>query len=149
MFYCFRVVDLGLVTWFIRVFVRLYPVMFLNVFALPRIADCRAFVAEGALFGLYRVTLSNGKNPNEVPLSSPITIIEVDVKSFVILAILLFFAIRPKNSDPSGVLDFSGIKSDKTIIDMELTDVSNVYSMHMYYTGYKTMKFENGFMRFA
>jgi len=116
---------------------------------LPRIADCRAFVAEGALFGLYRVTLSNGKNPNEVPLSSPITIIEVDVKSFVILAILLFFAIRPKNSDPSGVLDFSGIKSDKTIIDMELTDVSNVYSMHMYYTGYKTMKFENGFMRFA
>ena len=57
------------------------------------------------------------------------------------------FAIRPKNSDPSGVLDFSTIQSDKTIIDMELNDVSNVYSMHMYYTGHQTMYFENGFLR--
>jgi len=56
------------------------------------------------------------------------------------------FAIRPKNTIPSGVIDFVDIQSDKTTIDVELTDVSNVYSMHMYYTGYQTMYFENGFM---
>lgn len=57
------------------------------------------------------------------------------------------FAIRPKNSNPSGIIDFGNIQSDKTIIDVELTDVSNIYSMHMYYTGYQTMQFKDGFMQ--
>lgn len=59
------------------------------------------------------------------------------------------FAIRPMNTDPSGMFDFSNIQSDKTVIENELTDTANVYSMHMYYTGYQTMRFENGFMSFV
>lgn len=59
------------------------------------------------------------------------------------------FAIRPMNTDPSGMFDFSEIHSDKTVIENELVDTANVYSMHMYYTGYQTMQFENGFMSFV
>lgn len=59
------------------------------------------------------------------------------------------FAIRPMNTEPSGVLDFATIQSDKTLIEAEVVDISNTYSMHMYYTGYQTMKFENGFMSFV
>ena len=59
------------------------------------------------------------------------------------------FAIRPINTDPSGMFDFSEIHSDKTVIENELADTANVYSMHMYYTGYQTMRFENGFMSFV
>ena len=59
------------------------------------------------------------------------------------------FAIRPMNTDPSGMFDFSEIHSDKTVIENELADTANVYSMHMYYTGYQTMRFENGFMSFV
>lgn len=59
------------------------------------------------------------------------------------------FAIRPMNTDPSGMFDFSEIHSDKTVIENELVDTANVYSMHMYYTGYQTMRFENGFMSFV
>lgn len=59
------------------------------------------------------------------------------------------FAIRPMNTQPSGVLDFATIQSDKTRIEMEIVDASNTYSMHMYYTGYQTMRFQDGFMSFV
>jgi hypothetical protein len=58
------------------------------------------------------------------------------------------FAIHPMNTEPSGVLDFATIQSDKTLIKAEVADISNTYSMHMYYIGYQTVKFENGFMSF-
>lgn len=59
------------------------------------------------------------------------------------------FAIRPMNTQPSGVLDFATIQSDKTRIEVEIVDTSNTYSMHMYYTGYQTMRFQDGFMSFV
>ena len=59
------------------------------------------------------------------------------------------FSMNPINVEPSGNLDFSRIKSDKTNIEVKLKDTSKVYSMHMYYTGYQTFNFEGGFMSLA
>ena len=64
------------------------------------------------------------------------------------------FSMHPINVEPSGNLDFSQIKSDKTNIEVTLdqTEVdtsSNTYSMHMYYTGYQTFVFEKGIMSIA
>ena len=61
------------------------------------------------------------------------------------------FSMNPVNVEPSGNLDFSQIKSDKTLIEVKLdtteVDVSaKTYSLHMYYTGYETFIFDRGFM---
>ena len=61
---------------------------------------------------------------------------------------------HPINVEPSGNLDFSQIKSDKTNIEVildqtEVDTSSNTYSMHMYYTGYQTFVFEKGIMSIA
>ena len=61
------------------------------------------------------------------------------------------FSMNPINVEPSGNLDFSQIKSDKTLIEVKLdtteVDVSaKTYSLHMYYTGYETFIFDRGFM---
>ena len=64
---------------------------------------------------------------------------------------------NPINVEPSGNLDFSQIKSEKTSIQVKLNtnedslvDISTkTYSLHMYYTGYQTFIFENGFMSLA
>lgn len=64
------------------------------------------------------------------------------------------FSMNPVNVEPSGSLDFSQIQSDKTAIEVKLdTSLVNVdldkFTLHMYYTGYQTFKFENGFMSIA
>ena len=67
------------------------------------------------------------------------------------------FSMNPVNVEPSGSLDFSQIKSEKTSIqvklntnDDSLVDINaNTYSLHIYYTGYQTFVFENGFMSLA
>jgi hypothetical protein len=67
------------------------------------------------------------------------------------------FSMNPINVDPSGNLDFSQIKSDKTSIEVKLDTSasslvdtsSNNYSLNMYYTGYQTYVFEKGFMSLA
>lgn len=59
------------------------------------------------------------------------------------------FAMRPMNVNPSGILNFDNLQSNKTSIENELADTGNVYSMHMYYTGYQTMRFVDGFMSFV
>jgi hypothetical protein len=60
------------------------------------------------------------------------------------------FSMNPINVEPSGSLDFSQIKSEKTSIQVILnTTASKIYSLHMYYTGYQTFVFENGFMSLA
>jgi len=59
------------------------------------------------------------------------------------------FSMNPINVEPSGNLDFSQIQSDKTDIDVYLNDPTKPYSLHMYYTGYQTFKFDRGFMTVA
>lgn len=67
------------------------------------------------------------------------------------------FSMNPVNVEPSGNLDFSQIKSEKTSIQVKLNtnegslvDIdTNTYSLQMYYTGYQTFNFENGFMSLA
>ena len=56
------------------------------------------------------------------------------------------FSMNPINVEPSGNLDFSQLISHKTLIDVKLADTSKTYSLNMYYTGYQTFIFENGFM---
>lgn len=60
------------------------------------------------------------------------------------------FSMNPMNVEPSGSLDFSNIQSEKTNIEIQLEPyLTDTYTLHMYYTGYQTFKFENGFMRLA
>ena len=61
------------------------------------------------------------------------------------------FSMNPINVEPSGNLDFSQIQSDKTNIEVKLdTSVIDIttetFSLNMYYTGYQTFVFSNGFM---
>lgn len=57
------------------------------------------------------------------------------------------FAINPINVSPSGSLDFSDIQSEKTTLEVTLQpDLNDVYTLYIYYTGYQTFSFENGFM---
>ena len=64
------------------------------------------------------------------------------------------FSLNPVNVEPSGNLDFSQIQSEKTNIELKL-DTSRIdittetFSLHMYYTGYQTFVFQNGFMSVA
>jgi hypothetical protein len=64
------------------------------------------------------------------------------------------FSLNPINVEPSGNLDFSQIQSEKTNIEVKLdTSVIDIttetFSLHMYYTGYQTFVFQNGFMSVA
>lgn len=64
------------------------------------------------------------------------------------------FSLNPVNVEPSGNLDFSQIQSEKTNIELKLdTSLINIttetFSLHMYYTGYQTFVFQNGFMSVA
>lgn len=68
------------------------------------------------------------------------------------------FAMFPKSTSPSGFLDFSTLNSEKTKFYMEMVDdtslqygngriiSSPVYKFYMYYTGYKKLVFEGGFL---
>ena len=64
------------------------------------------------------------------------------------------FSLNPINVDPSGNLDFSQIQSDKTNIEVKLDTTiiditTETFSLNMYYTGYQTFVFSNGFMSLA
>lgn len=55
------------------------------------------------------------------------------------------FSLDPGSVNPTGSLDFTMLKSDRTNIEITLESVAtNSYTMHMYYTAYKTFMFEDG-----
>ena len=57
------------------------------------------------------------------------------------------FSMNPINVEPSGSLDFSQLNSDRTLLDIQLKpNLTDVYTLHLYYLGYETFTFENGFM---
>ena len=56
------------------------------------------------------------------------------------------FSMNPVNVQPSGSLDFSQLQSNKTTIECDLLPTSQTYSLHMYYTGYETFNFKDGYM---
>lgn len=58
------------------------------------------------------------------------------------------FSLNPVNVNPSGSLDFSEIQSEKTGIEIKLDEnLTKTYTLYIYYTGYQTFEFENGFMK--
>ena len=64
------------------------------------------------------------------------------------------FSMNPVNVEPSGNLDFSQIQSEKTNIELTLDtsiiDIdTEIFALHMYYTGYQTFVFDRGFMSIA
>ncbi|MBE29155.1 hypothetical protein CL646_03690 [bacterium] len=57
------------------------------------------------------------------------------------------FSMNPINVEPSGSLDFSQLKSNKTVLDVKMVNgLTSDYTLNMYYVGYQTLSFENGFM---
>ena len=59
------------------------------------------------------------------------------------------FSMNPRNVDPSGSLDFTNIKNNRTTIDFQMNPyfgTNESYTCHIYYTAYKTLTFENGYL---
>lgn len=59
-------------------------------------------------------------------------------------------AMQPTDSAPTGSLDFEGINSDRTFLDTTLSNFVNDnknYSLNIYYIGYQTLVYENGFVQ--
>ena len=60
------------------------------------------------------------------------------------------FSMNPINVEPSGSLDFSKLNSDRTLLEIQLKPgLTDVYNLHLYYVGYQTYEFNNGFMSLA
>lgn len=57
------------------------------------------------------------------------------------------FSIDPRNPTPTGALNFAVMDSSKTVMDIKMSDAArNSYKMHLYYLGYKFLRYENGFV---
>ena len=57
------------------------------------------------------------------------------------------FSMNPINVEPSGMLDFSQLQSNRTVLDINMkVGLSSDYTLHLYYVGYQTFIFENGIM---
>ena len=97
----------------------------------------------------------SGLSPRPTPYPPP-------VDNYLLNIIYSYnFALFPKSTMPSGFLDFSGLNSEKTKLHFELLDnidllhgsngrlVNPEYKFHMYYTGFKILRFSNGFVSFA
>ena len=57
------------------------------------------------------------------------------------------FSMNPINVEPSGMLDFSQLQPNRTVLDINMkVGLSSDYTLHLYYVGYQTFIFENGIM---
>jgi hypothetical protein len=59
------------------------------------------------------------------------------------------FSMNPRNVDPSGSLDFTNIKNNRTLIEFNLNPyygTNEQFTCHIYYTCYQTFTFENGYL---
>ena len=57
------------------------------------------------------------------------------------------FSMNPINVEPSGMLDFSQLQSNRTVLDVTMEPgLTSDYTLHLYYVGYQTFIFENGVM---
>ena len=57
------------------------------------------------------------------------------------------FSMNPINVEPSGMLDFSRLQSNRTVLDINMKQgLTSDYTLHLYYVGYQTFIFENGIM---
>lgn len=60
------------------------------------------------------------------------------------------FSMNPINVEPSGSLDFSRLRSNRTVLDVSLRPgTTETFTLHLYYVGYQTFVFERGFMSLA
>ena len=61
------------------------------------------------------------------------------------------FAINPRNSTPTGSLNFSVMDSSKTLLtgNIKRSASSNSYNLNMMYLGYTVLKYENGFCQLS
>lgn len=59
------------------------------------------------------------------------------------------FSMNPRNVDPSGSLDFTNIKNNRTLIEFKMNPyygTNEEFTCHIYYTCYQTLIFENGYV---
>ena len=57
------------------------------------------------------------------------------------------FSMNPINVEPSGMLDFSQLQSNRTVLDINMKQgLTSDYTLHLYYVGYQTFIFVNGIM---
>lgn len=59
------------------------------------------------------------------------------------------YALKPKDSTPTGALDFSTYNADKTFMEVRLDEhATDEYTMYLFYTGFTRLVFERGFLSF-
>ena len=59
------------------------------------------------------------------------------------------FSMNPRNVDPSGSLDFTNIKNNRTTLECTLNPyhgTNEEFTCHIYYSTYTTLTFENGYL---
>ena len=57
------------------------------------------------------------------------------------------FSMNPINVESSGSLDFSQLQSNKTTLEINMkSGLTSDYTLHIYYIGYQTFSFKEGFM---
>jgi hypothetical protein len=60
------------------------------------------------------------------------------------------FSMNPVNVESSGSLDFTHLRSNRTKLNIKMKEgLTKTYTLHIYYVGYQTFTFENGFMNYA
>ena len=60
------------------------------------------------------------------------------------------FSMNPVNVESSGSLDFTYLRSNRTKLNIKMKEgLTKTYTLHIYYVGYQTFTFENGFMNYA
>jgi hypothetical protein len=120
---------------------KLYPIMsdakiFIN--SIPMLG----FIESDAQDNIHTSNYYKYMQPMQHELSSPIRNIYT-----------YSFALKPKESTPTGVLNFSTVDSTKSFINASLLlnsdinpDRNRQFNMHVYFLGYQMLVFENGFM---
>ena len=120
---------------------KLYPVM----------SDASLFINGQSTLGFLETTSSNSIHTANYykyiqtlshKLSSPVRNIYT-----------YSFALNPKDPSPTGSLNFSTVESSKSFIRASIiniprfeSDQTRTFNMNLYFLGYQTLVFENGFM---
>ena len=73
----------------------------------------------------------------------------INYKSVLSCIYMYSFGLYPKSSNPTGTLDFSGLNSEKTTLEIEIASelaANNRYRVLLYYKGYETYMIKDGFI---
>ena len=112
----------------------------------PIVAETQFYLNGQQLLGVSKPTTSNARQDGSYyykfaqPLMHSLT---VPTKNIYMYS----FCLRPKDSSPSGAVNFSQLDSDSTkLVGSFYKNATGHYSINVFYTGYHELTYENGFV---